>query len=262
MNYSIFDVGFRRLLEISNYQLLTPIYFTKITQYTYATSVYSSQIEHPWYNHFYIPQDKLYCTKNTDISKILCNTYLSSKKRKNCIYIPEELEWLHIHLQSPKFLFFEKEHWWYFNTRLDLQRKMNNDVNIVQISHANFEDFVKVFNVCFNLKANHINCWRNVFINSTSLQYIGFMAYKDLIPVGIMWLATNKKFCGIYMVATIPEYRRQGIFTTLFMQVMHYCHIHKIQHILLQSVSTDECNAIYKRIGFINIFTRIGYLSI
>lgn len=69
-----------------------------------------------------------------------------------------------------------------------------------------------------------------------------------------------KEFCGIYAVATMSEHRNQGVFTFLFEYAIQICRMRGIQHILLQTVSTDECSEVYKKRGFINIFSRTGDL--
>lgn len=263
MNFNIFDKRFCDLLEKSNYQLLSPIYFTEVIAYTCATSVYSKYIEHPWYNHFYIHQDKIQCIKDFDKYIFLCNTYYSGKKRRNCIYIPEELEEQDINFQKYGYSIFEKECWWYFDSFSNFHVKLNESLEFSQISYTNYKDFIKVFNRCFSLKEidAHSNCWKNAFKNMPPLRHIGFIAYQNFVPVGTLWLAANERTCGIYMVTTIPECRKQGIFSSLFVQAIQFCRLNKIQHIILQAVSSDKCNEIYKKMGFVNIFNRIGYLS-
>lgn len=259
----IFNKNFCHLIERNNYEMLKSVYLTDIIPFFHATIVYSNWIHHPWYNHIYIHQNEYQYVKNIDEIISFSNTYFNIKKQEYCIYIPDESENMRLHLENRNFYSFETENWWYYNTHFDFVKHNTSSFTINKISANNFKDFEKIFKIVFSVLniEDFIKCSQNAFIEHASPTRMGLIAYKNNIPVGILCIIINQNFCGLYSAATIPTYRNQGIFTSLFDYVIQYCKINKINHILLQAVSTDECNKIYHKMGFINIFSRIGFLK-
>lgn len=260
MDFNIYNKNFCHLIEKSNYQMLKSVYLTEVIQCEYGAIVQSKWTNNPWYNHAYINQDKMWTIKNVD--DFILIYYLYFKMKKSCIYLPEELKEIGSFLKTWKYHVFEKENWWYFDAFSTFQWDSINDFIIYELTDKNFYDFAKVFSSSFELQDNveHINCLKKAFIGQKSTSHIGIIAYKGLTPIGILCMIIYEKFCGIYAVATMSEYRNQGVFTFLFEYAIQICRMRGIQHILLQTVSTDECNEVYKKRGFINIFSRIGYL--
>lgn len=264
MEFNIYDKDFCYLIEKRNYQMLRSVYLTEILQYEYGNIVQSKWLNNPWYNHAYINQDKVWQVQNVDDFILICSLYLNMNKRKSCIYLPEELKEIGSFLRTWKYHVFEKENWWYFDAYSTYQWASVHDFLIYELTYRNFYDFARVFSSSFELQDNieHINCLKKAFVRKKSSSHIGFIAYKGLKPVGTLCMIIYEEFCGIYAVATMAEYRNQGVFTFLFEYAIHTCRMCGIQHIFLQTVSTDECNEVYKKRGFINIFSRIGYLLI
>lgn len=262
LDFNIYEKDFCQLIEESNYRMLKSVFLTEIDHYEYGTIVYSNKIDYQWYNHAYVNQNEIKSISSIDDFMLICDMYFKKKKRKCCIYLPEELDILKISSEDWKYCVFEKENWWYFDTFAFVESNSVDDFLISKINNNNFDDFAKIFDSCFVLKDNllHIKCLKNAFIGQGLATHIGLIAYKNFTPVGTLCMIINENFCGIYAVATMPEYRNQGVFTYLFEHAVRICRMRGIRHILLQTVSKDECNEVYKKRGFINIFSRIGYL--
>lgn len=262
LELNIYDKNFCHLIEKSNYQMLKSVYLTEVVQYKYGTIVQSKKINNPWYNHAYINQNKTWDIKSINDFILICNLYFKIKKRKSCIYLPEEMKEIGSFLKTLKYQVFEKENWWYFNAFSTYQWSSIHDFLIYELTNNNFNDFKNIFSSGFELQSNieHIKCLKKAFVVQKSTTHIGIIAYKEFTPVGTLCMIIYEKFCGIYAATTIPKYQNQGVFTYLFEYAIQICRMRGIQHILLQAVSTDACNEVYKKRGFINIFSRIGYL--
>jgi GNAT superfamily N-acetyltransferase len=79
------------------------------------------------------------------------------------------------------------------------------------------------------------------------LFYIG---YLDDRPVGVALAVYHQQVAGIYAVATLPEFRKQGVSTRILDKVVLDAHGRNAKEIVLQTAGGSEAERLYKKRGF------------
>lgn len=113
-----------------------------------------------------------------------------------------------------------------------------------------FEDWVKT--VSLGSEAGEYTLqFENIFrslVNSEEFRY--FIAYYNQIPIScaLSFRPQGSKAAGIYWIATLPKYRKQGIGSHITSQVIKDAFESKCDAIILQCVSAGA--KLYKNLGF------------
>jgi len=81
-----------------------------------------------------------------------------------------------------------------------------------------------------------------------------YVAYENGNPVGVVLCIYYKNIAGIYAVATLPEYRKKGISTTLIQRAVNDAIINNITTITLQTATGSYSHSLYKKLGFKDLF--------
>ncbi len=81
--------------------------------------------------------------------------------------------------------------------------------------------------------------------------YVGYYADE---PVGICLAITYKDIMGIYAVATLPEYRKQGVGTTIMQQAIRGAQATGINEVTLQVMTESYAHKFYRKLGFTDAF--------
>jgi ribosomal protein S18 acetylase RimI-like enzyme len=90
--------------------------------------------------------------------------------------------------------------------------------------------------------ANHRN-----LSNPHQAFYVGFFDGK---PVGTTLLVETQGLAGIYAVATLPDYRKRGVGSSLMAQAIAEATQRGTQTITLQVVEGSYAESLYKKLGF------------
>lgn len=81
--------------------------------------------------------------------------------------------------------------------------------------------------------------------------YLGYINDK---PVATGLCITHENIAGIYAVATIPEFRKQGISTSIMKKVIEDASAKKVDGITLQVEADSYANKFYRDLGFKDAF--------
>ncbi len=77
-----------------------------------------------------------------------------------------------------------------------------------------------------------------------------FIAYISNIAVGCCLIIDSDNTFGIYAVATLPEYRKKGIATSIMKSALEYCLNIKKQNFTLQTIKNSNAEKLYLHLGF------------
>ena len=77
-----------------------------------------------------------------------------------------------------------------------------------------------------------------------------FIAYIADKPVGTCLLVDSDDMYGIYAVATLPEYRKKGIATSVMKSALVNCMNIKVQNLTLQTMKDSNAEKLYLHLGF------------
>lgn len=99
---------------------------------------------------------------------------------------------------------------------------------------------------------------KNNFRNPTQTFYIGSLAQR---PASVALTVQSNLVMGIYAVATLPEFRRQGISTAIMKNVARVASSYGCHMLTLQVVRDSSAERFYKNLGFkeefiVDIFTK------
>lgn len=78
-----------------------------------------------------------------------------------------------------------------------------------------------------------------------------YVAYLTQKPIGVSLAIINENLIGIYAVATLPEFRNQGISTTLLKKIIE---THQKSLVTLQVTTNSYAHSFYRKLGFADIF--------
>jgi ribosomal protein S18 acetylase RimI-like enzyme len=139
---------------------------------------------------------------------------------------------------------------WNLNTNLQVRKAS---------SMQEIEDFSLVQGKGFCDPGEDFNEWypwmreMNIknFKNSDQNFYI---AYEKEKPLAVALSIIHNGIAGLYAVATLPEYRNQGISTSIMKSVTNDCIKNNIHVITLQVNTNSYAHHFYKKLGFINAF--------
>jgi GNAT superfamily N-acetyltransferase len=81
-----------------------------------------------------------------------------------------------------------------------------------------------------------------------------YVAYDNEKPVGVTLCIYYKNIAGIYAVATLPEYRKNRISTTLIQRAVDDAINNNIAAITLQTYTETYAHSFYEKLGFEDVF--------
>ena len=152
-----------------------------------------------------------------------------------------------------------------FMTLPNVQVEWEINQNLVvrkSTSDTDLEDFSFVQGKGFCETEEEYNEWhpwmqnKNLknYRNSEQRFYIG---YKDSRPMGVCLSIVHDGIMGIYAVATLPEFRKQGISTTIMRQaIKDYLNEDTSldKSVILQVMTNSYAHQFYKKLGFADVF--------
>jgi ribosomal protein S18 acetylase RimI-like enzyme len=77
-----------------------------------------------------------------------------------------------------------------------------------------------------------------------------YIAYLDHKPAGVCLFVLTDGVAGIYAVATLPEFRKKGVATTLMKRGIHDAREKGCQTITLQVSTGSYAESLYRKLGF------------
>lgn len=126
-------------------------------------------------------------------------------------------------------------------------------------SLSDIEDFSIVQGKAFCEEEEEFNEWypwmreKNIKNLNDNTQNF-YVAYEDGKPVGVTLSIYHKNIAGIYAVATLPEYRKKGISTTLIQRAVNDAISNNITTITLQTSTESYAHSLYRKLGFEDVF--------
>lgn len=120
-------------------------------------------------------------------------------------------------------------------------------------------DFLSVASICFDVPARVA---RAVYEPDTAWNgaYRGFVGYLNGIPVSTVAIVEEAGALGVYSLATLPEYRRQGFGEALLRKALAEVRATTgVDPTVLQS--TDAGFSLYRRMGYREVTRYAVYLS-
>lgn len=82
-----------------------------------------------------------------------------------------------------------------------------------------------------------------------------FIAYIDEVPVGVCLIVEDEEIYGLYAIATNPNYRKQGVATTVMKKSLEACQLPKDSVLALQVLSSSGAERLYRNLGFVKEFS-------
>jgi len=81
-----------------------------------------------------------------------------------------------------------------------------------------------------------------------------YVGYYDEKPLGVCLSIIHNNIIGVYAVATLPEYRKQGISATIMKEAIHEAQKSNIHSVTLQVMTNSYAHQYYKHLGFSDAF--------
>lgn len=138
--------------------------------------------------------------------------------------------------------------------------KINKKIIIKRaISLSDIEDFSIVQGKAFCETEEGFNKWylwmreKNIKNLDDSTQNF-YVAYENEKPVGVTLCIYYKNIAGIYAVATLPEYRKTGVSTTLIQRAVDDAISNNMATITLQTSTESYAHSFYRNLGFESVF--------
>ena len=129
-------------------------------------------------------------------------------------------------------------------------------INIKQASKDDVDALCVIESACFNTPWTRIG-FADFFENECSLCLI---ASIDGCVVGYVGMYIIDDVCEITNIATLPEYRKRKVATSLMNELIDICKARSVRRVILE-VRASNLTAIsfYKKIGFYEVGIRKGY---
>jgi len=273
------DINLKEL-EWAHYYMQVGMYLSGFKKISNAILVYSDIIDDYYWNYATMIDinDKKSLTTLNKVLEDIENFYISMNRNPACYITPQtnphELPTI---LNEREYKLAFSDAWMMFKSRkINNKRIRNKDLVIKTVK--NLEDlgtFIKVFEISFGdsseedpysgLPPSYKKAIYNSFTNEeyqkekTVTHYLGILDDK---PVGITTLITYKKFGGIYNVGVIPEYRKQGIGSTLSLKAVKDA-LEKFNEdiVFLQTEYGSYVEKFYKKLGFETVFRGDCYVK-
>lgn len=86
--------------------------------------------------------------------------------------------------------------------------------------------------------------------NIKNLDQIFYVAYKDENPIGTALSIKKDHTLGIYAVATLPHFRKQGVSSFLMQQIVSQSNANSDETITLQVLKNSYAEKFYLKLGF------------
>lgn len=136
----------------------------------------------------------------------------------------------------------------------------NNKIVIKKaVSLSDIEDFSLVQGKGFCETEDIFNEWhpwmreKNIS-NLNDINQNFYIAYENKKPVGVCLCIYHNNIVGIYAVATLPECRKQGISTSIMLQIIEDGVKNNVSLITLQVATNSYAHSFYRHLGFNDTF--------
>lgn len=138
--------------------------------------------------------------------------------------------------------------------------KINNNITAKKAgTKQDIEDFSLVQGKGFDETEEDFKIWypwmraKNLanFGNAQQSFYIG---YDNEKPVGVCLSIIHNNIMGIYAVATLPEYRKQGISASIMKKAIQDAKKLNVHSVTLQVMTNSYAHKFYTHLGFTDVF--------
>jgi len=138
--------------------------------------------------------------------------------------------------------------------------KTNNKISVREIgSTADMKNFSLIQGKGFCQTEDDFKEWhpwmseKNI-TNISDINQRFYVGYYDEKPLGVCLSIIHNNIIGVYAVATLPEYRKQGISATIMKQAIHEAQKSNIHSVTLQVMTNSYAHQYYKHLGFSDAF--------
>ena len=252
-----------RLTERAHYHMQLSGYFSELVDFPGIRFAFTNRLADTWYNQAY-DIDWTH-RSDADLGAVIAQR-CASRDRAACVYIspankPKNIATV---LKQSGMVPFEDEAWMFFPMTSTLSES-NESITIRDVgTNDGLSDFCEVYR--HGLPGpeveNYIHAARDGFRYAPAGVDVRYLvAYIDGQPAGIMSVLSALGCSGIYNVATVPQFRRKGVARSLARHAVQIAHAYASKYLFLQTVSGDESEHAFSRLGFTTAYTRIGYTT-
>lgn len=251
-----------RTAERSHYIMQLSSYFTELTDLPGIRFAYTNKLSDAWYNQAYDFRCK---SDECDVTINRMEKYFSSRDRLPIVYLteassPKEIGEL---LKGKGYASFDQEAWMFYDFNQPIITNTNNSIDIINVNN---EEELSLFAEVYRkgLPGPEVEKYIESVVDGfrsmpplVSINY--FLAYMQGQPAGMASVLNHGVFAGVYAVATIPEFQRQGCAKALTSKVIETARSKGAQHIFLQTGAGDESEVTFNKLGFRTEFVREGF---
>ncbi len=138
--------------------------------------------------------------------------------------------------------------------------KINNKITATKIgTTADMENFSLVQGKGFCESEDDFKEWypwmrEKNMTNASDINQHFYVGYDNGKPVGVCLSIIHNNLLGIYAVATLPEYRKQGVSAAIMKRAINDSQKSNIRSVTLQVMTNSYAHQFYKRLGFADAF--------
>jgi GNAT superfamily N-acetyltransferase len=251
--------------ERAHYIMQLCSYFNELSDFEGMRYAYTSLLSDIWYNQAY---DIITTESKFDslLQKII--ETCKSKDRLPCIYLSPVSEPSNIRelLEKRNFGKFEDESWMFYNfSKFPTNGQKSSDISIKLVENDNDKEiFADIYRK--GLPGPEVEKYIQATMigleNKPPLVDIWYMnAFYKNKPAGMLSLLKIGEYAGVYAVATIEEFQNKGVAKALSEFAAEIAKQNEVKHLFLQTVSGEESEEIFKKLGYETLYVRDGYTT-
>ena len=254
-----------RATERAHYVMQLSSYFTELTDEAGVRFAYTSRLNDIWYNQAY---DIDSTESEFDILMNRIGKYFQGRDRTACLYLspatnPANCAEL---LDNYDYAQFEIEAWMFYD--LGEARSDYVQSKSITISEVTWERDFEIFADIYRRGLpgpeveKYIDATRDGQRYKPPLVDIRYFVGKyDGEPAGMISLLQIGRYAGVYAVATVEEFKRKGLARALNSHVCRLAITQGAESIFLQTVSGEDAEAVFQRLGYSTLYVREGYTT-
>lgn len=254
-----------RLTERAHYMMQLSAYFSELVDRPGVRFAFTHRFSDTWYNQAY---DLDWPSGTLEHLVRLISDICRERDRATCMYTSPASLPINLDEQLKKYglVNFEDEAWMFLPVELwGLPQKPSRSmIKVVTVDNTNLDDFSFVYRN--GLPGPEVEGY--IAAVRDGLRYAPpgvdvryLIAYIDGQPVGILSILTTLACSGIYAVATLPAFQRQGVARKLIEAAGAIAKANRSRYLFLQTVCGDDGEQAFGRIGFETLYVRRGYTT-
>ena len=246
-----------KALEQLHYTMQLGGYFTELKHIPGADCAFTTRFTDVWYNQAYNIDN----TANPRETLESIENYFRERDRHSCVYTSVATNKSFVsELEKQGYGVFEEESWMFAPVINEGSDKSDFKISAVI---ETYEDFATVYRL--GLPGPEVEDYIEAAIHihkntPEGIQIDYLIAYQDNQPVGMLGLHLTNQIGGVYAVATVPEFRGKGVANALNSEAHKLAQAANCTHLMLQTVSGETSEKVFKKMGYQTEFIRTGYV--